>query len=69
MKISDVTYQDIQGTSATPIAVKFDCSPKFPCSGIKLEDLKLTYNNKPATASCIHAAGTADGVVQPSGCL
>ncbi|KAJ0093984.1 hypothetical protein Patl1_26953 [Pistacia atlantica] len=33
VKISDVTYQGVHGTSATAIAVKFDCSSKYPCSG------------------------------------
>ncbi|KAI6699030.1 hypothetical protein NL676_019149 [Syzygium grande] len=32
VKISDVTYHDIHGTSATEVAVKFDCSPKNPCT-------------------------------------
>ncbi|TXG72982.1 hypothetical protein EZV62_001561 [Acer yangbiense] len=69
VKISDVTYEDIHGTSATEVAVKFDCSSKNPCSNIKLEDVKLTYKNQQASASCIHADGSADGVVQPGSCL
>ncbi|XP_050236255.1 polygalacturonase-like [Mercurialis annua] len=69
VKISDVTYLDIHGSSATEVAVKFSCSKKYPCSGIKLQDLKLTYNNQPAEASCINADGSASGVVQPTSCL
>ncbi|XP_040994593.1 polygalacturonase-like [Juglans microcarpa x Juglans regia] len=69
VKISDVTYQDIHGTSATEVAVKFDCSSKNPCSRIRLENVKLTYKNQVAEASCVHAAGTSSGLVQPSGCL
>ncbi|PON50582.1 Glycoside hydrolase [Trema orientale] len=69
VKVSDVTYQDIHGTSATEVAVKFDCSPQNPCSRIRLQDVKLTYKNEPAQASCSHAAGTASGMVQPSSCL
>lgn len=69
VKVSDVTYQDIHGTSATEVAVKFDCSPKFPCTRIRLDDVKLTFNNQPAQASCNHAAGTAYGFVQPTSCL
>ncbi|KAF3443004.1 hypothetical protein FNV43_RR16923 [Rhamnella rubrinervis] len=34
VKISAVIYQDIYGTSATPVAVKFDCNSKFPCTSI-----------------------------------
>ncbi|KAK8518198.1 hypothetical protein V6N12_017355 [Hibiscus sabdariffa] len=69
VKISDVTYRDIHGTSATEVAVKFDCSPRYPCTNIKLEDVKLTYRNQPAEASCSNADGTASGFIQPSSCL
>jgi len=69
VKISDVTYQDIHEASATEIAVKFDCSPKYPCSGINLEDVKLIYKNQPAEASCRNADGSASGFVQPNSCL
>ncbi|KAF3451086.1 hypothetical protein FNV43_RR07175 [Rhamnella rubrinervis] len=69
VKISDVTYQDIHGTSATPVAVKFDCSSKFPCTRIQMEDVKLTYKNQPAQSSCSHAAGSASGFVQPTTCF
>ncbi|KAF7803960.1 polygalacturonase-like [Senna tora] len=69
VKINDVTYQDIHGTSATEVAVKFDCSSKNPCRGIRLEDVKLTYKNQVARASCDYAGGTSSGLVQPESCL
>ncbi|PRQ46018.1 putative polygalacturonase [Rosa chinensis] len=70
VKISDVTYQDIHGTSATEVAVKFDCSSKYPCSRIRLENVKLIYkNNRGALASCSNAGGTSAGTVQPTSCL
>lgn len=69
VKISDVKYQDIHGSSATEVAVKFDCSKKYPCSGIKLQDIKLTYKNQAAQASCSNVGGTASGFLQPTSCL
>ncbi|KAF7851385.1 hypothetical protein BT93_L4056 [Corymbia citriodora subsp. variegata] len=69
VRVSDVTYQDIHGTSATAVAVKFDCSSKYPCTGIRMQDVKLTYRSQVPSASCAHAQGTASGVVQPSSCL
>ncbi|KAM3750014.1 hypothetical protein ACB098_04G005300 [Castanea mollissima] len=69
VQISDVTYQDIHGTSATEVAVKFDCSPRNPCSRIRLENVKLTYKNQVAQALCSHAVGTSAGFVQPTSCL
>ncbi|VVA39159.1 PREDICTED: polygalacturonase [Prunus dulcis] len=69
VRISDVTYQDIHGSSSTEVAVKFDCSSKYPCSKIRLENVKLTYKNQVAVATCSHAGGTAAGMVQPTSCL
>ncbi|CAA2954170.1 polygalacturonase-like [Olea europaea subsp. europaea] len=69
VKISDITYQDIHGSSATEIAMKFDCSKGNPCNDINLEDVKLTYKNEPAHSSCINADGKASGLLQPNNCL
>lgn len=69
MKISDVKYQDIRGTSATEVAVKFDCSKKYPCSGIALEDVNLSYRDQPAEASCVNVGGRASGSEKQTSCL
>ncbi|XP_038699689.1 polygalacturonase-like [Tripterygium wilfordii] len=69
VKISDVAYLDIHGSSATEVAVKLDCSKKYACSGIKMEDVKLTYKNQVAHASCVNADGSSSGIVEPSSCL
>lgn len=69
MKISNVVYEDVHGTSATRVGVKFDCSKSNPCSEIALNQVNLTFEDKPATASCAHAAGTTYDVVQPTSCL
>ncbi|KAI3770321.1 hypothetical protein L6452_01449 [Arctium lappa] len=45
VSISDVRYDDIHGTSATEVDVKLDCIEERPCSGIKMEDVNLSYNN------------------------
>ncbi|KAK4403274.1 Polygalacturonase [Sesamum angolense] len=70
IKISEVSYQNIQGTSATPYAMVFDCSPTNPCRGIKLRDIKLTYlkTNK-AQSRCKNVGGTSSGVILPHNCL
>ncbi|WJX23167.1 endo-polygalacturonase [Trifolium repens] len=67
--IDDVSYKDIKGTSATKVAVKFECSSKQPCKRIKLENVKLTLKNEAPKALCNHVAGTAFGTVQPESCL
>ncbi|KAJ4841807.1 hypothetical protein Tsubulata_049762, partial [Turnera subulata] len=69
VQISDVLYRGIRGTSATPVAIKFDCSSKNPCKGIRMEDVNLTYLNQAAQSSCSNANGNVVGQVQPNNCL
>ncbi|XP_027117967.2 polygalacturonase-like [Coffea arabica] len=69
VKISDVTYQQIHGTSSSQVAIAIGCSNDSPCSGIRLQDVNLRYMNQPAQASCSNVAGTSSGFVQPKGCL
>ncbi|XP_010277791.1 PREDICTED: polygalacturonase-like [Nelumbo nucifera] len=69
VKIKEVTYQNIQGTSTTQVAVNFECSSSNPCRGIRLQGVKLTYVNGIATSSCSNAGGTAVGVNTLKSCL
>ncbi|XP_044500305.1 polygalacturonase-like [Mangifera indica] len=69
IQISDVTYQNIRGTSATAVAIKLDCSTKYPCRGIRLQNVNLKYLNQVAQSSCSNAVGKELGMVQPSNCL
>ena len=69
VRVSQVKYVGIRGTSATKEAVNFDCSSSNPCSGISMKDIKLTYQNQPAQSSCKHAAGFASGFMIPPSCL
>ncbi|XP_073025718.1 polygalacturonase [Primulina eburnea] len=71
IKIEQVTYENIQGTSATQVAMIFDCSPTNPCTAIRLQDIKLTYlNTTKAQSSCNNIGGsTVLGVILPENCL
>ncbi|CDP19165.1 unnamed protein product [Coffea canephora] len=69
VKINQVTYQNIQGTSTTQVAVIFDCSPSNPCRGIRLHDIKLTYLTRKAQSFCKNIGGTTKGVIIPESCL
>uniref|UniRef100_A0A2N9FNG3 Polygalacturonase n=1 Tax=Fagus sylvatica TaxID=28930 RepID=A0A2N9FNG3_FAGSY len=69
VKISQVTYKNIRGTSASQIAMNFVCSSSNPCTGIRLQDIKLTYNNGAEKSSCTNAAGISTGVIIPRSCL
>lgn len=60
MAVSDVEYKNIRGTSASEVAINFNCSKTAPCRAILVEnvDLKLegrnkaNNNNGDAIASC-----------------
>ncbi|CAN6439355.1 unnamed protein product [Victoria cruziana] len=69
VQISQVTYNNIKGTSATEVAVDFSCSATAPCQGIKMSNVALTYKGQPAKASCDHAFGSSSGSVSPPSCL
>ncbi|EEF39303.1 Exopolygalacturonase clone GBGE184 precursor, putative [Ricinus communis] len=43
VKISDVHYKNIGGTSASNVAVSLTSSSSNPCQGIELADIDLTY--------------------------
>ncbi|XP_076895566.1 polygalacturonase-like [Bidens hawaiensis] len=70
VRISNVKYQDVHGTSATKVAVRFDCSKKYPCRGITMQDVNLSFKNQlQASAYCVNAAGKSSGVMKPTSCL
>ncbi|KAJ0800847.1 putative endo-polygalacturonase [Helianthus annuus] len=69
VKISNVVYEDVHGTSATQVAVKFDCSKGKPCSGIRLKDVNLKYRSQPAMSSCSHVGGVVSGLRGFTSCL
>ncbi|KAG8369379.1 hypothetical protein BUALT_Bualt14G0005100 [Buddleja alternifolia] len=72
VRVSQVTYKNIKGTSSTQAAMTFLCSKSNPCRGIRLQDIKLTYVNRlkrPTLAYCQNAAGYSNGAVSPRSCL
>ncbi|KAF3789926.1 Polygalacturonase [Nymphaea thermarum] len=69
VKISNVVYKNIKGTSATQVAVDFSCSASAPCQGISMTNVELTYQGQPVKSSCEHAFGSATGTMVPSSCL
>ncbi|KAJ4950380.1 hypothetical protein NE237_027212 [Protea cynaroides] len=69
IQISGVTFTNIIGTSASQIAMFFNCSSTSPCKGIGMQDIKLTYNDQTAESFCKNVHGTVVGVVSPPSCL
>ncbi|XP_013635788.1 PREDICTED: probable polygalacturonase At2g43860 [Brassica oleracea var. oleracea] len=67
VEISNVRYEDIQGTSNTEVAVMLDCSKDKPCTDIVMGNVNLVLQmvNGSAQASCNNANGLANDVVVP----
>ncbi|KAK1279093.1 hypothetical protein QJS04_geneDACA007203 [Acorus gramineus] len=71
VSISDVSFNNVRGTSASLIAVNFMCSSAAPCKSIRLSNINLTpiYGDTPTTSSCKNALGSSLGKQQPDACI
>ncbi|CAI9100146.1 OLC1v1037086C1 [Oldenlandia corymbosa var. corymbosa] len=70
VKIRNVTYSTLYGTSDTDIAINLKCSKSVPCSEIWMDNIHLAnaVTGKQVTASCYNAYGREFDVV-PGHCL
>ncbi|KAI8522642.1 hypothetical protein RHMOL_Rhmol13G0012000 [Rhododendron molle] len=76
VKISDVHFRNIRGTTITNQAVSLQCSTTVPCEGIELVDINLTYIGitspkiaLPFSASCANAKAAFLGKQSPAACV
>ncbi|CAN8318300.1 unnamed protein product [Cochlearia groenlandica] len=69
VKISGVTFANIKGTSTKPMAMKLDCSGSNHCTGIRLQNINLTYMRKSSSSYCKNVHGKASGVMVPRNCM
>ncbi|XP_022146404.1 exopolygalacturonase-like [Momordica charantia] len=73
VKISEVNYKNVRGTTISVVPVSLQCSPKVPCEGIKLEEIDLSFvgSDKKMTAfanACVNAKITTVGKQIPPAC-
>ncbi|CAI9298405.1 unnamed protein product [Lactuca saligna] len=70
VKISDVVYKNLHGTSSSKIAINLNCSKSVPCSRITMDTINLVsvQQGNPVTANCTNAKGT-EVEVHPGPCL
>lgn len=71
VQIKDITYKNIWGYSSTKVAVKFDCSTKFPCKNVVLSDINLSHkgSHDVAVSECYHVSGASYGQQTPRSCI
>ncbi|KAK6277842.1 hypothetical protein POUND7_018165 [Theobroma cacao] len=61
VKVSNVTFSGFQGTSATDVAIKLDCSSIVPCTDITLNNNTITSSTpgKNVTSECNNVRGSS----------
>ncbi|KAM7490121.1 hypothetical protein LguiA_033042 [Lonicera macranthoides] len=67
VKISDVTYKNVQGSSATKIGITLDCSSIVGCANIAMDHVDISGDG--VIASCNNAKGTASHTSPQVPCL
>ncbi|CAN8260093.1 unnamed protein product [Cochlearia groenlandica] len=70
VKLSDITFKGIKGTSATKVAVKILCSPGAPCTNIAFTDINLVHEGKEgaAVSACTNMKPVVTGKMVPPAC-
>ena len=70
IKISNVSFINIRGTSKFQEAVKLVCSKGMPCEKVVLRDIDLKYNGHDGspTYHCINVKPTISGKQNPPAC-
>lgn len=70
VKVDNISFVHVKGTSATEEAVRFACSDSLPCEGLYLEDIHLvSYAGGITKSFCWEAYGSSFGLVKPAPCL
>ncbi|KAK4780700.1 hypothetical protein SAY87_016806 [Trapa incisa] len=69
VKVTDIHFRNIKGTTITDEAVSLVCSSLKPCDAIEMADIDLTYSgSKPFKAVCTNAKVTFTGKQSPPSC-
>ncbi|KAK6941527.1 Kinesin motor domain, partial [Dillenia turbinata] len=71
VKLRDIFFKNIRGTSSSKVAVRLECSRGIPCRNIYLEDvhLDLSSGKKHATSSCKNVKAKYSGTQIPPPCI
>ncbi|EOA12652.1 hypothetical protein CARUB_v10027711mg [Capsella rubella] len=70
IKLSNISFKNIRGTSGNKDAVKLLCSKGFPCQNVELGniDIKYTGADGPATFQCANVSPKIMGTQVPKAC-
>lgn len=69
VRISDIHFRNIRGTSSTPTAVTLKCSHGLPCQNVNLQDVNLRYTGRePSSSTCMNVKARYRGKQIPPPC-
>ncbi|KAK1282256.1 hypothetical protein QJS10_CPB22g01500 [Acorus calamus] len=69
VRLSDIKFKNVRGTSSTPVAVSLDCSPGVPCRNVHLNDVHLDFSGgSPAKSACDNVHASYSGTQIPPPC-
>ncbi|XP_075665112.1 exopolygalacturonase-like [Castanea sativa] len=70
VKISNVSFKNIRGTSSTKEAVQLICSKSVPCQQVVVADVDLAFKGAggSATSTCVNVMPTLSGKQNPPAC-
>ncbi|MBA0755404.1 hypothetical protein Gogos_021200, partial [Gossypium gossypioides] len=56
VKLSNINFKNIHGTSALPEAIKIICSTTLPCENVELANIEITHSGptRPAVSQCLN---------------
>lgn len=65
IRLSDIFFYDIKGTTSTLEAINIKCSSIVPCENVHLHNIHLTSPKGPVIALCTHAKTNVLGIEIP----
>ncbi|XP_061369318.1 polygalacturonase-like [Gastrolobium bilobum] len=69
VKIKNVGFSNIRGTTISPLAVDLRCSKQFPCQNVQLHNIDLKLGTLPAGSRCVNIKPVYGGLQRPTACL
>lgn len=68
VKLSDIIFRNIKGTTISPVAVDLRCSKQFPCQNVRLENIDLQLGATPTGSRCANIKPIYVGLQKPPPC-
>jgi len=70
IKLVNISFKNIRGTSGNKDAVKLLCSKGYPCQNVEIGDIDIKYNGAdgPATFHCSNVSPKILGSQSPKAC-